>query len=150
MPLRTSRVLPLLLVALSACGDVFGPESRRAELDRNRERWRASGTASYTFVLARSCFCITEVTQPARIQVRNDSVVSVTAVADGRSLDPRYFMTVNGLFDVIDQGIERGAATLRVVYDPALGYPVEIDYDGATNVADDEITYRASAVTKTP
>jgi hypothetical protein len=28
-----------------------------------------------------------------------------------------------------------------VTYDPTLGYPVEIVYDGALNAADDEVTY---------
>lgn len=152
MSSRVARVLLSMLVpvSLAACGDMFGPESDRAELDRNRDKWRASGAASYSYVLARSCFCVTEVTQPSRIQVRNDSVVAVTAVSDGRSLDTRYFVTVNALFDVIDKAIEQHAAVIRVVYDPILGYPREIEYDGATNIADDEITYRASELTKVP
>jgi len=152
MSSRVARILLSVLVpaSLAACGDVSGPQSERDELDRNRDRWRASGAASYSYVLSRSCFCLVEVTQPSRIQVRNDSVVAVTAVSDGRSLDTRYFVTVNALFDLIDKASEQRAAVIRVVYDPILGYPREIDYDGATNIADDEITYRASELTKTP
>jgi len=33
------------------------------------------------------------------------------------------------------------AATIRVTYDADLGYPREIVYDFATNIADDELTY---------
>ena len=140
----------LLVVTVASCGDVVGPTNDRAALDRNRDLWEASGHAAYSFTLSRACFCIVEVTQPSRVVVRNDSVVSVTAVSDGRPLNTQYFPTVNALFEFIDEAIANNAHTIRVVYDPVLGYPVEIDYDGSLMIADDEISYRASAVTRTP
>ena len=56
------------------------------------------------------------------------------------------FRASRRLFDFIDHGITNHAVVLRVTYDPTLGYPREIVYDGATNIADDEVTYTVSNV----
>jgi hypothetical protein len=54
--------------------------------------------------------------------------------------------TVDALFAFIDRAIAGHAATIDVTYDPLLGYPTQIVYDGSVNIADDELTVTISDV----
>jgi hypothetical protein len=54
------------------------------------------------------------------------------------------FPDVEGLFDIIDDAIERRAAQLLVQYDPDLGHPITIRIDYSRLTADDEVEYLIS------
>lgn len=138
-----ASVCSVCLVA--ACGDLLSPGSERSRLDTNRQKWLAHGYVDYQFTLQAACFCA--INGPVRIVVQSDSILTVTQISTGKPLDAKYLPTINKLFDFVEQGIAQGAATLRVTYDPTIGYPTQIDYDGSVNIADDEVTYIASDVT---
>ena len=54
--------------------------------------------------------------------------------------------TVDGLFTVIQNAVDRRAQLIRAEYDTVKGFPTEIDYDGAAQIADDEVFYRITDV----
>jgi hypothetical protein len=57
------------------------------------------------------------------------------------------FPDVHGLFNLIDEALESGAAHISVRYDPALGYPTFIDIDQQATTVDDEFSYRLTGFT---
>jgi hypothetical protein len=79
-----------------------------------------------------------------RVSVDRDSVVSVVRLDNSPIADSSYRPSIESLFDFIDGAIGGHAAVLRVTYDPTLGYPASIVYDGDLGVADDEVTFHVS------
>jgi hypothetical protein len=140
--LRQFRLFLLAGVIAAGCSSVFEPGSKQSELDANRQKWATRGFRDYTFTHSMVCFCPVE--NPMTLTVLNDSVVSAKVQRTGAELNPRWLKTINGLFDFIDRAIDEHAAVLEVEYDPSLGYPTRIIYDGSKNVADDEVTYTVS------
>jgi len=84
-----------------------------------------------------------------RLSVRrgtSPNVEVVEAVVDAATGDSvssarqRYALGVTGLFELVEQAINGGAAEVRARYDSRLGYPTRIRIDPDARVADDEIT----------
>ena len=146
--MRTSLLRILLFVApllVAGCSDLSGPDGARGDLDANRRRWESRGYATYQFTIRKLCFCF--MTDALRATVVDDSVVSVVVVSTGAPVDVKFApTTINDLFDFIEQGLANHSAVLDVTYDPDLGYPRTIVYDGAVNAADDEINFTVSNV----
>jgi hypothetical protein len=138
--------LPLLFG--SRCSVVgTGPEPRN--LREALERWEDAGIDDYTFDLQRVCFCAGGV-DPVRIVVRDGSAVSYTVVATGEPLTAewrQWYPTVDGLFDFLEDAIERDAHRIDVDYDPGHGVPVHVFVDYDENVADEEMGYEVTAFT---
>jgi hypothetical protein len=63
----------------------------------------------------------------------------------GRPATPRADvpLTVDALFAVVDDALDT-ADKVEVRYDPALGYPAQIDIDRIRQAVDDEVSYTAS------
>ena len=145
--MRPLRSVVFLLAALSfglGCGDLLSPDGGRSELDANRQKWTSHGYGAYQFTLKMACFCA--INGPVTVVVSADSVVLVTQKSNGQVINAPWMPSIKKLFDFIDQGIANHAAVLRVTYDPTLGYPSEIVYDGSFTIADDEVTYTVSDV----
>ncbi len=138
-----------LLAAGTGCGDgqPTGPQilaEHQQELDEARARWSGTGIVHYRFRYTRSCECLPEeLTSPA-IEVRAGAIVRVWDVATGESVPPaeygRYF-TVDGLFGVVQDGIDRRAHRIAVSYHPLLGHPTTllVDYDSLS--VDEEMAF---------
>ena len=95
--------------------------------------------------MTRLCFCGD--VGPFAVTILGDSVVAAVRTSDGGpALVAPYLPTVNKLFDFIQKAIDDHATTIRVTYDADLGYPREIVYDLATNIADEEVTYTVTNV----
>ena len=143
-----SRLRSLLsvvaLIAAAGCSDAVSPTKSQSDLAANRDKWRATGFASYTMTMSKLCFCVD--VGPFNVVVAKDSVVSATRVADGRAVDPRFLPTINKLFDFIEAAIGEHAVRIDVQYDPARGFPREVIYDRSFNIADEEVTYTLSNV----
>ena len=119
----------------------------QAELDKHRALWAASRAGDYSFVLAPMCFCPREYVQPVRIRVANGVVASVTYVESGKTPEHDGFgryVTVDGLFAVIQEGIDRKASRITVSYDPEIGYPKDVSIDYVANMADEEYAFTAA------
>ncbi len=134
------RILPIaaaLTVALAGCSLANG------DLRENRARWQEVGVDSYRYVLRVGCFCPPEITDPVVVEVRDGVVASVTSQATGLAVEwPESFVaydTVEELFDVVGNALDRGADELSVAYHDEYGVPVSIEIDYSERVADDEM-----------
>ncbi|MBX6364940.1 MAG: hypothetical protein IRZ00_13810 [Gemmatimonadetes bacterium] len=145
----------LLLGSVASCGGEPTGESRNRLQDSlvaERRRWRAQNIKTYTYQLQVHCTCATP-GDPVLVAVRNDTVASITRVADGLQLAAAQYpmiRSVEGLFDLIQQAIDDKAATIFARFDPAMHYPTEIQIDWKTNETDDEVSYVAGSLEATP
>ena len=138
--LRRTIALAILLLQAS-CSAITGAES---DFARARLLWRSERPSAYDYTLRLSCFCGGEVTRAVVIVVRGDVVESRTYADDGALVPAQFngtFPTIDGMFDKIQDAIDRNSARVDVSYDPARGYPVSIALDGSTQIADDESSY---------
>lgn len=133
-----------LLVVAASCSDALGPTLRDADLEAARQRWRSQDLHTYAFTLQRSCFCGN--VNPLYVIVLSDTVAGVIDLTTAQPLDRQLGETIDGLFAFIQTAIDRPARLIRAQYDSTKGFPTEIDYDGAAQIADDEIFYRISDV----
>ena len=138
---------PTLDRQTNSVGDTDALREAQAELDKHRALWEANRSNDYSFVLAPMCFCPQEYVQPVRIRVANGVVASVTYVESGKTPEHDGFgryVTVDGLFAVIQEGIDRKASRITVSYDPGLGYPKDVSIDYVANMADEEYAFTAA------
>lgn len=145
--MRRYSLLLLATIGLGACSNPAAPDDPVAELQLNRDRWSRTGVVSYRFTISRGCFCTPEMSGPVVVEVRDGEVVS-RHYEGGSAVDPQFaglFVTVPGLFDIIEDAIRSQAASLSVRYDPELGYPRSIAVDPVAGLADDEVSYRVTS-----
>jgi hypothetical protein len=147
--MNTRRLISAALLAFAAsCSDAASPLGKTTvpvtELEAARQLWKAQELHTYAFLLQRSCFCGN--THPLFVVVVNDKVAGVLDFQTTDSVDPSLGQTVDDLFAFIQTAIDGQARLIRATYDPTKGFPAEIDYDGAAQIADDEIFYRISDV----
>ncbi len=136
-----------LILALVACGEGNPLRPVETALQRNQQLWQEVGPANYRYTFQRLCFCVD--IRPVEIEVRAGAIVSVTVIETGEELDTSvfdWFETVDGLFDMVLDAIDRKAERLEVTYHPTLGYPTDIDVDYSFNIADEEQRILASGL----
>ena len=110
--------LALVSVVVAACG-VLGPEDEPSELDRNRELWQNAALTNYGFALEQLCFCGETARGPVRLQVVGGVATSRTYVSSGEAVPAVFeesFPTVEGLFDILRDAIDRDAFRIDVTY----------------------------------
>ncbi|MFL2546451.1 MAG: DUF6174 domain-containing protein [Candidatus Rariloculaceae bacterium] len=115
------------------------------ELELNRALWTAAGISSYVYRYEKVCECHRDIPAETIVTVEDGQVVGVRYARedylDEMPVAPkeyRWFRTIDDLFSLIATAAE-SATTLRVAYDPELGYPeyLYIDYD--LNLVGDEV-----------
>ena len=106
-------------------------------------RWTALGITRYQFVLARSCFCVPEVREPAVVEVRDGAVARVTSQADGRELDRSLFLTIDQLFERAIEAARNGEP-IELQHDEQYAYPTQLTVGSLA--ADAGVAYSVSAV----
>jgi hypothetical protein len=144
--MRLAPALFLALLTLGSCTSPTGPTDLAEQLRLSRDRWAQTGLADYQYTITRGCYCPPETVGPVVVEVRAGQVVS-RRYAGGSAVDPRFadlFVTVPGLFDLIEEAISRPAAAVSVKYHPTLGYPESIGIDWLAGAMDDEVSYRVS------
>jgi hypothetical protein len=144
----------MLAVGLTSC-NITGTSARteqELELARNRQRWASAGVHDYEFDFQRSCFCLPQATEPVRIVVRRDAIVSVVRTSDGQPASTSYTVwpRVDELFLDVQQRLEQKIERLEVSYDPTYGYPRSIVADIALRAADDEYALTAGNLRRLP
>jgi hypothetical protein len=146
MSLKHIGTLALLATA-SGCGILDPDDGARSDLEVNRERWESVRPQSYSMVLRRLCFCIEAAIGPVRISVVGTTATQRVYVDSGEpvpgDLAP-HFPTVDGLFDVIKDAMDRDVHQLRVTYDGDTGIPVDIWIDYEANAVDEELGYQVT------
>jgi Family of unknown function (DUF6174) len=136
--------LLVLVLAGTACSTGTGTQN---PLEDARALWEKAGATSYTFELQPVCFCA--VTANARVTVENGVVTSVFDLAEQRLMkaqDAELYLTVDALFDLLEDAQSRNAYSIRVEYDPVLGFPTDFFIDYRENTADEELGYRAGGL----
>jgi hypothetical protein len=116
----------------------------RADLRVRRERWAAQRILDYQLTLSRSCFCSPEGAGLAVITVLEGEPVEWQYFLSGDPIAPEWravFPTVEGLFDFLQDAIDRGAESIEVRYDEDLGLPTTIRIDYRLAAVDEEIAY---------
>ena len=127
----------LSVVAFAGC-DALEPE--RSDLERARLRWETTGPSDYTYVIRRLCFCA--YVGPVRVTVENDAVVSVVPTGPEEppfELDEASFPGVDGLFDILEDAVERDAHSITATYDTVTGVPLEFFIDYMEFAVDEEL-----------
>ncbi len=120
------------------------------ELDAARARWESFNPENYSFQFNWQCFCIQEFVARVTVTVRNGAVTEVIRVEDGQPVSEQFsddFVTVDALFDRIQEAIDQGAASIRAQFDPASGLPEEVFIDRNFMIADEEIGWNAGDLT---
>lgn len=116
----------------------------RAELRVRRERWAAQRILDYQLTLSRSCFCSAEGAGLVVLTVLEGEPAEWQYFLSGDPLAPEwraFFPTVEGLFDFVEDAIDRGAESIEVRYDEDLGLPTTIRIDYRLAAVDEEIAY---------
>lgn len=126
---HTVLILSAIVIGLLACTSATAPES---ELAAARQRWTEHRPTSYTYTLARDCFCTPEMRGPVVITVQDGAVVSRVYVSTGSPVAAAYqslFPPIEGVFNLVDEAIRQDVEQLDVDYHRTLGYPVNIAID---------------------
>lgn len=117
-----------------------------------KQKWQKTNASHYIYTLQRSCFCPPEFRKPMRIRVNNNDIKLVLLVPENTE-KPKNFAgakTVDGLFTLIEQAMQRKAASIEVSYDARFGYPTSIAIDYDKRMADEEVYYKASGMRLLP
>lgn len=132
-------------------------DSAMAVLAANRAKWAAYRPRTYEYWEHGWCFCFSVWSGPRVLVIRNERLVSATDTTR-KTVDSAYVTEVRGkvagidaLFAQLAAGIrDTTIAQVRVSYDAAHGYPVDITYDRSVMVSDDEFYVRVSRVRAIP
>lgn len=155
--LRSTRSLvgaALLAPALAACDNVTGVDDLSREqnrLDRNWDLFQRAAPLSYGYTVRVSCECPTDVTRPVVVWVDRGSVEYLLYQDDGSPVPLSYasaFPSVEQLFDIIQDAIDRRADDIEVDYDFTYGYPTSVWIDYDRRVADEELSMVAWGLTR--
>lgn len=135
-------VLILAVLPFAGC-DTFGSSNSdflRQQLTRAEQRWDSAGSNDYTLVLTRRCDCGVQPRQVA-LEVVADEIVSGMYTDTSEPLDAAALgqnLTVNGMFDLAHDAVDRRVPIVLVQYNQEFGYidDLVINYD-QTRVDDD-------------
>lgn len=140
---RWGLVAAMTVAVLAAsCRDPLGPE--RDALADARARWAAAEVASYRFDYLALCYCGLV---PVRITVSEGAVTTVEVLEPERvpGWNGPEGVTVEMLFDRIEEGLALDPVEASVTYHPVLGYPTAASFDPEENVADEEWGFTVTA-----
>lgn len=138
-PIRGIVAAVACTVVLASCSDPTGPADEGARLESHRQRWVGLGVDSYRMTVRLHGAWMGGA---AVIEVRGGVPVSVTPLGSaGGPEDGRTFQhhdTVEELFAVVENALERKAERLEVRYSRVFGVPSFVDVDLRSAWADDE------------
>ena len=121
----------------------------QSELDQNRKKWMSQMVSNYQFNFRWICFCALEFMEPVNITVRENRIDSAAFVAGDVPVaieGLKRYRTIEGLFDLLQEGIDKNAHSILVDYHPKLGYPVEVSIDYEEAVADEELGFEIDSL----
>jgi hypothetical protein len=146
---NTSNPMPCRIVLL--CGTLFLllgcilKDDRLAdvqsELDQNRKKWASAMASNYQFNFRWECYCSEEYVTPVNITVRENRIVAVDFVVKHRVPFAIDYQTIEGLFDLLQEGIDKDAHSISAEYHPELGYPVKASIDYEEYTIDEELGF---------
>jgi hypothetical protein len=130
----------LAIILLSCNEEKMEPLS---DFEINKNKWEALAIDSYSCTFKISCYCIREATLPKRIQVVNGRIVNVNT--DSYDKDEHWgILTIDQLFDLIEQSEKDKVHVLNVEYNSEKGYPISVYIDREEMMVDEEMGYYVS------
>ena len=109
-------------------------------LDAARALWAVNGGSDYDFTFNWRCFCAPEYVERVDLEVREGAVVAGVSSEERTRLGVERlaeYPTVDGMFTLIQEAIDRDAVEIAATYAPA-GHPIDALIDYAERLADDE------------
>ncbi len=141
---RTSRAGSVLaavfLLGPIACGESTGPEGDR--VSEQRFLWEAQSLDDYTYDVQRVCFC--PLREGVQLTVVDGVVAGATDLTTEEVLEPsevQWYVTIDGLFDLLQDAYDRNAHQVDVDFDANRGYPTRIFIDYSEMIADEELGF---------
>ena len=142
---RVALVLHIATLASVSCSDSMGPD--RLRLDRlalveQRELWESQALRDYSFEVQRLCFC--RVLKRVRVRVVDGAVAGAVDLVAGEELggdEVRWYLSIDGLFDLLDNAYSQGAHSVEVDFHASRGYPTHLWIDYHENIADEELGF---------
>ncbi len=116
-------------------------------LDQAEATWRQKRPKHYAYTLQRTCFCTPESRKPIQIRVYEGVTQQAIVLPEGYALPKARWeeaKTIDQLFRLIREAVDRQAASMEVQYDPNFGFPTYIAIDYDSMMADEEVYYEAS------
>ena len=122
----------------------------RKSLNVARALWDSTAFANsnYSYVFNWQCFCVQEYVETMRVFVVNGRVDRIIRVESGQPVSEQFedsFETVDGLFDRLEDAIDRKANSIRAKFDEGTGLPTEVFIDYEAMIADEELGWNASS-----
>ena len=127
----------LLIAALFACS----MPNYQFELDEGRERWMENAPSHYRYVQDEWAFA--DSVGPVRIEVLDGEIVSAVIVETEKPAPESRALTIEDLFDMVQDEIDQDPDDLDVEYDGDRGVPATVDVDPIRNAMDDEHGFSA-------
>ena len=141
--MRLARLASVIIVSASLAGCDNAMDNIRDQLADRQRSWQRLGINDYSFVLQEICFCSPDSTEPWRITVRQNQVVSVVSVTDGHAASPSLNLnvrTIDWLFGRIRDHTNGKGAIVEVDFDPEFSFPTRARLD-TQNVLDGASTF---------
>jgi len=121
-----------------------------AEFLENRAKWEealgnAGGDIEYT--RQRSCFCPRDFVLPMDVVEKEGEIVEAVYSESGEVVPENIrenLLSVNEIFDVIENAYNSGAEEVNVTYDEEYGYPTSVFINQDFNMQDEEVYYNLS------
>ena len=129
---------------LAACSWLNQPTD---EVSQRQQQWADQNVTSYRYTIQVGCFCLTSMTQPVVVEVRDGETASLTPPEGGEPVPAELFTrydTIDDLFALLKEAREQNYAEATAEFDAERGFPTSIRLDGSTQVADDETFYTIS------
>ena len=108
----------------------------QSELDDAREKWDETSPAHYRYVQDEWAFAPSD--GPVRIEVQDGEIVSALIVETDQPAPESRALTIEDLFDKVQEELDGRPDDITVEYDKALGFPASVDVDPISNAMDDE------------
>ena len=152
MKVKNQLLLFAICSVVSTClvpGTFAGSASAQAqqELNDRRSKWVSKNIRDYQYTFNWSCFCPPEHNKAVIISVRNGVLASIKYEDGSGAVDKtKYanYRTIDGLFEFLQDAINRKAYRITVSYDANLGYPTSASIDYDQRIADEEKSFKAA------
>lgn len=153
LPFVTGILIGLLMVMIINILPSYGNQGNNSplirELQENRQLWRSQQIKNYQYIYQQQCFCTPPSNIPLKVSIKNDKITQVVNLNNDQLItDLTFPKTINELFHIIKDAIQRNADEILITYDTTLGYPTHVAIDYQKILADEEITYTVKDLNK--
>ena len=128
-------------IGASVIPDACRYDGLAEELAAAEARWQGTGINTYSMTIQRSSFhqlAAWPNSTPLKLQVRSGHPTGNLRRVDSKWLQS---VTIDGLFEYIENEASKKPDCLNVEFDPTFGYPTSIRIDPVFGGTDDEVEY---------